>query len=195
LADTNLTRGQDGLITGDPNGGVSAEETSEGLTAGGSTAAEGSSEGIPTGPTSEEASPAAGSSEGAQIPAPVIPDPNAVPEYTMSRGWTLSREHIRSIWMGFSPVLPLEEKYGHRWRKLNTESVYYGCRLPLYCVFEKLLVEKKWDKDAFITRLECLMQKAGSLRRFCDRSKKVLKVLKDETKAGTTATAPDILVT
>jgi hypothetical protein len=76
--------------------------------------------------------------------------------------------------------------------KLNTEGVYYGRRLPLYCVFEKLLVEKKLDKDAFITRLECLMQKAGSLRRLCDRSKKVLK---DETKAGITATAPDILVT
>jgi hypothetical protein len=58
----NLTRGQGGLITGDPNGGVSAEEMSEGSTARGSTAAEGSSEGIPTGPTSEEASPAAGSS-------------------------------------------------------------------------------------------------------------------------------------
>ena len=39
------------------------------------------------------------------------------------------------------------------------------------------------------------MQKAGSLRRLCDRSKKELKVLKDETKAGITATAPDILVT
>jgi hypothetical protein len=47
------------------------------------------------------------------------------------------------------------------------------------------------DKDAFITRLECLMQKAGSLRKLCDRSKKLLKVL----KAGITATAPDIQVT
>jgi hypothetical protein len=92
----------------------------------------------------------------AQIPARVIPDPNAVPEYTMSRGWTLSREHMD----GLFPSQSLEEKYGHRWRKLNTESVYYGRRLPLYCVFEMLLVEKKWDKDAFITRLECLMQKA-----------------------------------
>jgi len=116
----------------------------------------------------------------------------------MSRGVDTVARAYKEYMDGLFPspsVKSLEEKYGHRWRKENTETVYYGRRLPLYCVFEKLLVEKKWDKDAFITRLECLMQKAGSLRRLCDRSKKVLKVLKDETKAGITATAPDILVT
>jgi hypothetical protein len=137
----SLTRGAGASTTG--------VVATEGSTSEGSTPAEVSTTSsgvIATGSTGEEASPDPGS-EQTTTPVPV---------YRMSRGVVTIAEAYAEYMDGFFPrpsVKSLEERYGNQWRLGNTETQFYSRRLPLYRVFKKLVVEKKWGKDDFIPRL------------------------------------------
>jgi hypothetical protein len=159
-----LTRGPGGLAAGVTSEGSSTgalgEASTAGVTSEGSTTgvtSEGSSTGATsagasTGVTSAGASPV-DSSGSEQTTGPVISGADSMPHYKMSRGVATVAEAYAEYEVGIFPhpsVKRLEEKYGNRWRILNTECVFYSRRLPLYRVFEKLLAEGKWDKDAFI---------------------------------------------
>jgi hypothetical protein len=118
----------------------------------------------------------------AAAPAPATngdsPSSPQMPEYKMSRGVCTVADAHREYAEGLFPrpsVKSLEEKYGSRWRKANTESQFYGRRLPLYRLIEKLIAEDKHAKEIFIPRLEALRSKCASLRKFCDRTKQLLR--------------------
>jgi hypothetical protein len=179
----SLTRGPGGLAAGFTSEGSTTEAAGETSTTGVT------SEGSATGVTSEGSATgatSAGSATGAtSAGASSGSEPDLMPDYKMSRGVATVAEAYAEYDVGLFPhpsVKSLEEKYANRWRILNTESVFYSRRLPLYRVFEKLLVEKKWDKDAFIARLEVLRQRSGSLRKLCNVSKTVLAAARE---AGT----------
>jgi hypothetical protein len=184
----SLTRGPGGLAAGFTSEGSTTEAVGETSTTG--VTSEGSatgvtSEGSATGVTSEGSATGATSAGATSAGASSGSEPDLMPDYKMSRGVATVAEAYAEYDVGLFPhpsVKSLEEKYANRWRILNTESVFYSRRLPLYRVFEKLLVEKKWDKDAFIARLEVLRQRSGSLRKLCNVSKTVLAAARE---AGT----------
>ena len=73
-------------------------------------------------------------------------------------------------------VKRLEARFGNKWRKANSETKFYSRRTPLYRIFDKLVVEGKYERSQFLPRLEALRVKSVSMSKLCINGKELLKL-------------------
>jgi hypothetical protein len=96
----------------------------------------------------------------------------------MSRDVVTVAEAYKEYEDGLFPdpsVKELEARFKNKWRKGNSETKFYSRRMPLYQMFDKLVVEGKYDRSQFLPRLEALRVKSGSMSKLCLNGKALLK--------------------
>jgi hypothetical protein len=110
----------------------------------------------------------------------------------MSRSVARISEAYKEYVYGLFPnpsVKSLETTYQNKWRIGNTESKFYGYRLPLLDIFDELITKGVYEKEIFLPRLEVLREKMGSIRKLCDKAKPLLFARKEKAKRVTSETS------